>query len=94
MNRSFYLAAAAAISITSFVSGATTSANAATCYYGIYMDGRGMLGMDSNATAAKRSTACTRARRRCNRTLERHRKSGQKLPRHTPRQIRCERYGA
>ncbi len=80
-------------SIASLTSASVTPASAATCYYGIWMDGRGMLGIDRNATAAKRSTACKRARRRCNRTLDRLRKSGRELPRHEPRQIRCARYG-
>lgn len=86
------LLAAAGVATTGI--GATTPAQAATCYYGIWMDGRGMLGIDRSATAAKRKTACTRARRRCNRTLDRLRKSGRELPRHTPRSIRCKRYGA
>ena len=95
MKRSVTLAlAAATMSLASLTTGAISPASAATCYYGIWMDGRGMLGIDRNASAAKRSTACTRARRRCNRTLDRLRKSGRELPRHSPRQIRCERYGA
>ena len=94
MKKSVDLALAAAmVGIAGFATGAATPANAATCYYGIWMDGRGMLGIDRNATAAKRSTAINRARRRCNRTLDRLRKSGRELPRHGPRQIRCERYG-
>jgi len=67
-------------------------AQAAGCYYGVYMDGRGMIGIDASAHAATKDWACNRARRECNRKLDRARDRGN-LPRHEPRQIRCQRYG-
>ncbi len=84
--------AATVSSLTLLGAFVATPAKAAGCYYGVYMDGRGMLGIDGSGHAAKKDWACNRARRECNRKLDRARSRGT-LPRHEPRQIRCQRYG-
>ena len=71
---------------------APNQAQAAGCYYGVMQHGVGMIGIVGNGHAAKKSWACNRARRECNRLLDRARKQG-KLPRGGPRDFRCERYG-
>lgn len=97
MKKTIYATAIAAAAFAGLNMTGATSSFAATCYYGVYMDGEGMLGFDKNATAARRSVACRRAERRCNRMLKRLRQgktiNGYGLPRHSPRQIRCARYG-
>jgi hypothetical protein len=72
--------------------GLASRAQAAGCYYGVMQHGVGMIGITGNGHAAKKEWACNRARRECNRLLERARKQA-RLPRGGPRDFRCERYG-
>ena len=72
--------------------GLSSQAQAAGCYYGVYQVGVGMIGIDGNGHAAKYEWACNRARRECNRLLERARKQA-RLPRGGPRDFTCKRYG-
>lgn len=85
MQRSFVLAALALTGLSFFQ---TAPAQAAGCYYGVFQDGRGYIGIRGVGHAAKHSWACDRARRECNRRLERARKRGE-LPRGGPRDFRC-----
>jgi hypothetical protein len=73
--------------------GLSSQAQAAGCYYGVYQVGVGMIGIDGNGHAAKHEWACNRARRECNRLLERARKQA-RLPRGGPRDFTCKRYGS
>lgn len=71
----------------------TAPAHAAACHYGIWQDGKGMIGIDASGHAAKKTWACNRARRKCKRKLDRARRNG-RLPRGaSSRDIRCKRYG-
>lgn len=92
MKRFLTLAAGAALGMTIFNVSLSSPAEAKTCYYGIWQDGRGMIGTDGVGNSAKMSWACNRARRECNRKLDRARKKGT-LPRGHARDFRCKRYG-
>lgn len=81
------LAATAAVGFF-LMAGATTHANAATCYYGTRDLNGKVLDVRGVATAAKSSTACDRARRECNRRLERAYRNGK-----MPRGVVCFKYG-
>lgn len=71
----------------------TAPAHAANCKYGIWQDGKGMIGIDASSYASRKKWACDRARRKCKRKLDRAKRNG-KLPRGaSSRDIRCERYG-
>lgn len=71
--------------------GGGSPAEAASCYYRGYHDGHGVLGsIQGYGSALKYENACDRARRECNRRLERARKKAQ-LPRGGPRDFRCVR---
>lgn len=63
---------AVALGVMSF--GATAPAHAATCYYVAYDMNKNHF--VESAIALKMSKACDRARRQCNRQLERWRKQG------------------
>ena len=64
-------ATTAALLGTLIVVAGTSSAQAARCHY-LVMDHNGKnWGIDASASARKMSKACERARRRCNRRLER-----------------------
>jgi hypothetical protein len=59
----------------------TTPAEAAHCRYkGITMEGRALDWVQGNGYALKHENACNRARRECNRDLDRHYRRGD-LPR-------------
>lgn len=85
--------AAAVCGMTILSAGFSAPAQAAGCLYDIYHDRIGRLGMTEHGYAAKMEWACNRARRQCNRKLDRARKRGT-LPRHEPREIRCVRLGS
>ncbi|MEW9835158.1 hypothetical protein [Mesorhizobium marinum] len=81
------LTATAAFGILLFA-GATAPASAATCYYkAVNLEGR-VLDLRGVATAAKTSTACDRARRECNRRLDRAYRQGK-----MPRGVVCKKSG-
>jgi hypothetical protein len=92
MKRLLSLVSIAVGGATFLCAGLTGPAQAAGCYYGVYQVGRGMIGIDGSGHAAKHEWACNRARRECNRRLERARKNAQ-LPRGNPRDFTCKRYG-
>lgn len=75
----------------------TAPANAAGCYYRLHQDGVGIvtgkLAIQGYASALKVEKACDRARRECNRRLDRARKKGN-VPRANPRDLRCVRTSA
>ncbi len=74
------LAATAAVGFI-LMAGTAAPARAATCYYkAVKLDGRVIESLRGVATAIKQSTACDRARRECNRRLDRAYRNG-KLPR-------------
>ncbi len=80
-------AATLAVGLT-FAAGAPTPANAASCtYVAVKYDG-GPFSHDirGNGTALKRARACVRARRKCNRRLERASRHGK-----VPRGVSCVR---
>jgi hypothetical protein len=76
------------------ISASTAPASAAGCYYKLYQDGVGLvtgpLAIQGYASALKMENACDRARRECNRRLDRARKRGE-VPRAEPRELRCQR---
>ena len=84
-------AATVAVGLT-FAAGAPTPANAAYCtYVAVKYDG-GSFGYNikGNGNAFKRKKACVRARRKCNRRLERAYRNPKK---HIPRGVSCVRVG-
>lgn len=93
MKPLFVLAGAAALGFMA-LSASTAPASAAGCYYKLYQDGHGVvtgkLAIRGVGHAAKKETACDRARRECNRRFDRARKRGE-LPRAGPRELRCVR---
>lgn len=93
MKRLLVFAATAGLGFLA-VSASTAPASAAGCYYKLYQDGVGVvtgrLAIQGYATAITRENACDRARRECNRRLDRARKRGE-LPRAEPRELRCQR---
>ncbi|MEP9388606.1 hypothetical protein [Mesorhizobium sp. KR9-304] len=93
MKSFLMLAATAALGFVA-VSASTAPAAAAGCYYKLYQDGVGLvtgkLAIQGYATAIKMENACDRARRECNRRLDRARKRGD-VPRAEPRELRCQR---
>ncbi len=69
----------------------TTTASAAGCYYKAIKDGRVIPGIRGVGHAAKQKWACNRARRKCNRRLDRAFKNGRLLPRGaTSRNTHCK----
>ena len=81
------LAATAAVGFI-MMAGATMPAQAAGCYYkAVNMEGR-VLDIRGVGTALKESKACDRARRECNRRLERAYRQGK-----LPRGVVCKRTG-
>jgi hypothetical protein len=90
------LAVTAALGLTAFF-GSAPSAEAAECYYRLHQDGVGIvtgnLAIQGYASALKVENACNRARRECNRPLDRTRKKGN-VPRNNPRDLRCIRTSA
>lgn len=93
MKRLIALAAMTVAGGVLLSAGLPSQAQAAGCYYGVYQVGVGMIGITGNGHAAKHEWACNRARRECNRLLERARQQA-KLPRGGPRDFSCKRYGA
>ncbi len=94
MSRKIALSAAALICISISSVSFSTSASAAGCYYKAVKDGRVIEGIRGVGHAAKKSWACNRARRECNRRLQRAFKLGQKLPRGAAsRNTSCKRSG-
>lgn len=80
-------AVAAALSVT-LMAGTTAPAQAAGCYYkAVNLDGR-VLNLQAYGHATKKSRACDRARRQCNRKLDRAYRKGQ-----MPRGVVCKRSG-
>jgi hypothetical protein len=77
--------------------GWATPVEAAGCYYRLHQDGVGIvtgnLAIQGYASALKVENACDRARRECNRRLDRARKKGN-VPRANPRDLRCVRTSA
>jgi hypothetical protein len=96
MNRFSLLAVTAALGLAA-IFGSITPTEAAGCYYRLYHDGHGVvtgkLAIQGYASALKLENACDRARRECNRRLERARKKGN-VPRSNPRDLRCIRTSA
>ena len=75
------------------ISASTAPASAAGCYYKLYQNGvlvTGPLSIQGYGQAVKQENACNRARRECNRKLERAMKRGE-VPRAGPRELRCQR---
>ena len=92
MKSLLLLAATATLGLLA-VSASTAPASAAGCYYKLYQNGRlvtGSLALQGYGHAVKQENACNRARRECNRKLDRAIKRGE-VPRHGPRELRCER---
>jgi uncharacterized protein YdbL (DUF1318 family) len=82
------LAATAAVGIV-LMTGTAAPARAATCYYkAVKLDGRVIEDLRGMATAIKNSTACDRARRECNRRLDRAYRKGE-----MPRGVVCKKSG-
>ncbi len=81
-------AGAAAISLTMLTS-TSTPASAAYCFYkAIKLEGVQLGHIQGYANAFKLKNACKRARRECNRRLERAYRNPNK---HTPRGVTCQR---
>jgi hypothetical protein len=95
--KSSLLLAATSVLVLAAVCGPIPSANAAGCYYRLHQDGVGIvtgnLAIQGYASALKLDNACDRARRECNRRLDRARKKGN-VPRANPRDLRCVRTSA
>ena len=93
MKTSLLLAAPALLGLA-VLFGSAAPADAAGCYYKLHQDGVGIvtgdLAIQGYASALKLETACSRARRECNRRLDRARKKGN-VPRADPRALRCVR---
>ena len=96
MKTLLLLAGSAVIGLVAFTASSTPAA-AAGCYYRLQHDGHGIvtgkLAIQGYASALKVDNACDRARRECNRRLERARKKGM-VPRAGPRDLRCVRTSA
>lgn len=94
MSGKLVISAAALICMSISSVSFSTTASAAGCYYKAVKDGRVISGIRGVGHAAKKSWACNRARRECNRRLDRAFKSGQILPRGaTSRNTRCKKSG-
>ena len=86
----FSCAAIACVGVIS-LAGQSSPASAKGCYYKAVKDGRVIVGIRGVGHAAKKSWACNRARRKCNRRLERDFKFWRHLPRGaTPRNTHCK----
>lgn len=84
------IASVAATAAVGFIlmAGATAPAHAAGCYYkAVSVEGR-VLDVRGYGTAFKQSNACDRARRECNRRLDRAYRNGK-----MPRGVVCKRSG-
>lgn len=79
----------AAASVLAVTMGFTGSAQAAGCYYKVY-NLRGNFVLQAYGHAIKKKHACNRARRQCNRKLQRAFNRGRIKP---ARGIRCKRAG-
>lgn len=87
MKKTRYLLALGAMLSAAAISALTTPAEARTrCVYMGHNPSTGHMIADGWAKAAKKSWACNRARRRCNRELERKRRKRQ-----VPRGVVCRR---
>lgn len=94
MLHKFSLSFAIMICISIISLGQTTKANAAGCYYKAVKDGRVIEGIRGVGHAAKKKWACNRARRECNRRLDRDFKNWRHLPRGaTSRNTHCKKSG-
>ncbi len=85
------IASFAATAAVGFIlmAGATAPAHAAGCVYvAVNMEGRVLNDVIGRGTALKQSNACDRARRECNRRLERAYRRGE-----MPRGVVCKKSG-
>lgn len=95
MTRLITLNAAALIAATTLSLGAAAPVHAAGCYYKVFDTYGRYLQIRGVGHAAKKSWACNRARRKCNRRLDRAIRKGTLKGRHGgTRGIQCKKVGS
>ncbi len=89
--KSLIIAAGAAVIGLTMLTSTSTPASAAYCFYKTFKHEGGQIGhIQGYAHAFKLKNACKRARRECNRRLERAYRNPNK---HIPRGVTCQRTG-